>query len=136
MLIASKDDINRVLMESKFFKSASELRLKSKCYDEDTWQGALNHWSAEQKRKKRVNSGTKCHTARYRHKGCACHTSSAQILAGSMLECHCGFGMCQNVSRFQLYSVLQFSFNSRDSKFVEQSVYIRNTWNTCLQGRY
>jgi hypothetical protein len=59
-----------------------------------------------------------------------------KFLPGSMLECHCGFGMCQNVSRFQLYSVLQFSFNSRDSKFVEQSVYIRNTWNTCLQGRY
>jgi hypothetical protein len=59
-----------------------------------------------------------------------------KFLAGSILERHCGFGMCQNVGRFRLHPALKFSFNSRDSKFVEQSVYIRNTWNTCLQGRY
>lgn len=62
-----------------FFMPDSELRLKSKCYDEDIWQRSLNYWSAEQKRKKRVNSGNNCYTARYRHKSCACHTNSAQI---------------------------------------------------------
>jgi hypothetical protein len=57
-------------------------------------------------------------------------------LVGSILEYHCGFGMCQNVSRFQLHPALNFNFNSRDSKFVEHRVCIRNTWKTWLQGRY
>jgi hypothetical protein len=59
-----------------------------------------------------------------------------KFLAGSILERHCGPGMCQNVSRFQLHPDLKFSFNNRDSKFVEQRVCIRNTWKTYLQGRY
>jgi hypothetical protein len=59
-----------------------------------------------------------------------------KFLAGSILERHCGFGMCQNVGCFQLHPALKFSFNSRDSKFVEQRVCIGNTWKTYLQGRY
>jgi hypothetical protein len=123
-------------MESKFFNSASGLRLKSKCYDEDTWQALSTIGRPSKRERKELIQASSATPLDIDIKAARATQTRHKFLAGLMLECHCSFGMCQNVSRFQLYPVLQFSFNSRDSKFVEQSVYIRNTWNTCLQGRY
>jgi len=88
------------------------------------------------KERKELIQAINCYTARYRHKAARATPTRQQIPGRFDIGTPLRLRDVPERGPLPAPSALKFSFNSRDSKFVEQRVCIGNTWKTNLQGRY